>query len=986
MLPTTSRLARPVLAAALLLASCGGSDPASQPTLATDVANADEFAPDIDPADLGDAAAVEPETCTVDTECQPFGKVCDPATKACVQCLVSSECPEPTDLCVSKACQPRTPCKSDKACIGADQLCDEVGGVCVDCLIDGDCSEDRVCRAGSCMPTPPSCRTSKDCSALGQVCSDAGACVNCDGDLDCAELEYCEQTLCLPDLCHAGQPSCADAKTRRTCSDDGSAWVTAACADGTGCVDGACVSAVCTPGAKQCQGAALATCNAQGTAWGAAQACGKDQGCVAGACQALVCQANAKQCNALGGVDTCAADGMGWTSAACPATVEGKAQACDTANGAVCKPLACTPKATFCDGEQAMQCDAQGFAATPAGDCTKPGPTGGKQLCLNGKCTEAKCASGKTMCADPATLATCKPDGSGWSKTPCPDQQACETDQCLAVVCVPDQVTCAGTVVQQCKTSGTGQMVVVDCQASGKVCASGACVTAACKAGATECQGGKLATCKADGSGWVVAACGSNEVCVGGACKATVCAAADVQCQGQWTAKCDATRTGWTPVEDCVAKGLVCKAGACVSGAVCQAGAKQCSGSKLQTCKGDGSGWDEVECDGAACTVGGSCQDGACTVGTPALWSWQFEANTTSCVSDIVRVAGGFIVSKYDCGAIGSGNEVRRVDTQGTKVWSYATKPQTTLALVGDQVFVAALGDSLWLGLDGKAKPLPAGYFLRGAAAVGDEAWAVGDDAVYRFKADGTLAAKIPMTYSNGGTAIAAVASGGAVAAGVTGGSTSVIRLDAAGGTKWLKQFPGGSFLAGVSAFPDGGSLVVGYIKDASTGNVALFRAIRVDASGLLLWAHQFGKSGQGWAAAAFPDGTSQLTGVANDSSGSTGGIWLALDASGNVRWKREDEYHHVHALRVDGDGVLAGGADWVPNSVGRAFVQRADRFGNVSCTDSGACLTKKPEDCSDGKECTSDLCTASSGCVHPQIAPNSVCGPGMTCQASMCK
>jgi cysteine-rich repeat protein len=304
-----------------------------------------------------------------------------------------------------------------------------------------------------------------------------------------------------------------------------------------------------------------------------------------------------------------------------------------------------------------MQCDALGFASSLAADCSKPGPTGGTQICLDGKCVEAKCQAGQKLCADPVTLATCKADGTGWLKTGCPGGEGCEDGACKPIVCTPGASSCSGSAVVQCSAAGTSQSTVVDCATSGQLCKDGTCQKPDCQSGTTQCQGEQLATCKADGSGWTVAACPAEQACIGGACKAKVCTPAALGCQGTAVAKCDATGTGWTTLEDCAGSGKSCLDGACVS-QVCQGGTVACVGLNVGTCKSDGSGWVEQACgDGKVCD-GGGCVAQACPPGAASCQgakAYKCDAKgllqvfVADCASEAKVCSGGVCVAPY-CG------------------------------------------------------------------------------------------------------------------------------------------------------------------------------------------------------------------------------------------------------------------------------------------------------------------------------------------------
>jgi sulfatase modifying factor 1 len=582
------------LATLLALAACTG--PADTP--APDMQQL-EVAPDTTDGDLADGT--------------------DAPADAAATCEVHADCPGPLDQCVVQTCVAQVACKSDKQCADFGKVCDLQDGRCVQCLVDGDCNDGQSCKAHLCLDAPAPCGTSKDC-ASGTVCDKPAAqCVGCLSDDDCDDLAHCEQTVCVTDVCHGGATACVDGSTRKACAANGGGWTSEACTGGTSCIAGSCATSVCTAGAKSCaQGQnGVATCNATGTAWGDAVACPAATSCKDAVCQPQVCTPNQKKCNAQGGMDVCAADGLGEMNWVCPKTADGKPQVCvQTGATAECKAQACVPGASFCDGQTAKVCDAQGILAAVKADCSVPDGAGKAQLCLDGACQPAACTAGSKACADVETLATCKATGDGYDKVACGQGKACEDGACLAVVCAPAAASCEGGKAVKCSAAGTKTVVVEDCGAKGKVCVNGACKAKVCTAGQISCQGAQLGTCTPDGTGWTLQACPSGETCSGGKCVAKVCDAGTMGCQGKSVAACNGSGTAWVNVEDCGGTGQTCLDGKCVA-ASCTPKVVQCDGKTLVECNASGTGWnpgEDCSVKGLVC-IGGQCVAAVCSAG-----------------------------------------------------------------------------------------------------------------------------------------------------------------------------------------------------------------------------------------------------------------------------------------------------------------------------------------------------------------------------------
>jgi hypothetical protein len=199
--------------------------------------------------------------CTADADCAASGQVCEPATKFCVPCVKTGDCPS-GGHCLGNRCVTFTPCSSKADC-STDPVCDLTRGVCVQCLANSDCAAGYDCIGNQCAaaaictlnsdcPTNVCdsannrcidcvgdsncgssymrcllnvcrtiCTTNADCSALGMVCdTSVGACKQCLTSKDCPASWYCLVSVCVPDVCDATQSAC-NGTSVVACSADG---------------------------------------------------------------------------------------------------------------------------------------------------------------------------------------------------------------------------------------------------------------------------------------------------------------------------------------------------------------------------------------------------------------------------------------------------------------------------------------------------------------------------------------------------------------------------------------------------------------------------------------------------------------------------------------------------------------------------------------------------------------------------------------------
>jgi hypothetical protein len=282
-----------------------------------------------------------------------------------------------------------------------------------------------------------------------------------------------------------------------------------------------------------------------------------------------------------------------------------------------------TPEGDAADGSDVGPDIAEGcqFAV----DCADDDPCTA-DLCEVGKCVHATLPG----CGDP--VAACD------DKTPCA-KGVCDLSSHTCVPCAVPTDCGAGAwqCVQHACVASTGCVKEKDCKPLGKVCgASGACVE-----------------CNQDGDCGDGQVCGPDHLCAASkACKSnkdcdSVCDLASGQCAACGkSADCDA--------------GQFCNAAFQCVPALCKTGA--CLGNVAQTCKPDGSGFTATLCDdanpctadgcdvttgctyantsepcndGDACTQGETCADGNCQGQQPVACDDQNPCTDDSC--DLVK-------------------------------------------------------------------------------------------------------------------------------------------------------------------------------------------------------------------------------------------------------------------------------------------------------------------------------------------------------------
>jgi len=178
-------------------------------------------------------------------------------------------------------------------------------------------------------------------------------------------------------------------------------------------------------------------------------------------------------------------------------------------------------------------------------------------------------------------------------------------------------------------------------------------------------------------------------------------------------------------------------------------------------------------------------------------------------------------------------------------------------------------------------------------------------------------------------------------------------KMNADGTWAWATQAggTGGDVGLGISALPDGSSIVTGYFSgDATFGSTTLTSAgsydvftAKMNADGTWAWATQAGGTGGdvGYGVSALPDGSSIVTGNFNDTatfgsttliSGGSDDVFTAkMNADGTWAWATQ-------ARGTGGDSATGAGVSALPDgsSIVTGYFDGIATFGNTTLTSAG--------------------------------------------------
>ena len=627
---------------------------------------------------------------------------CDPAAGCLFQdnddpCSDNDVCTQ-ADVCADGECVPGAllECDDGNPCTG--DSCNTLTGcqhVHLDLACDdGDnCTIDDWCIAGQCTAAVNvSCDDMNPCTT--DWCESGSGCHHENNTAPCADLDLCSAPdVCAGGTCQGGTPvNCNDGKqcTADSCLPDTGCiheTVAGTCSDGNACTQGdTCVAGTCEPGT--------------------ATDCGDNNPCTDDSCdpqQGCAHFANTEQCddaNECTSQDHCQ-DGQ---------CVAGDIQDCDDKNpctqdkcsallgcvhtaldGAPCfDGTTCTTPGkcagSFCQSGPQLDCDDENPCTTdscdPATGClheVNEEPCNDHNACtVADACSLGECIPGAELSCDDANVCTddtCSPD-LGCLHTnntgPCDDQNTCTTqDKCQDGQCVgKGALTCEDNnpcTKDICLPNGGCMFQVIEIACSdGDACTVGdMCIQGVCTPGpALNCDDGNVCTadaCEPDGM-CVHApnqapcddanACTTGDHCSGGACVVEGMKNCDDEnpctndscdmmagCQYVFnTAPCDDS--------DACTVGETCDNGACAGGIElnCNDG-NPCTDDACAPDSGCVLTNNNAACsDGNVCTLGDQCSQGACTAG-PALDC----DDATACTTDACDPQKGCTHATLDC-------------------------------------------------------------------------------------------------------------------------------------------------------------------------------------------------------------------------------------------------------------------------------------------------------------------------------------------------
>jgi hypothetical protein len=283
-------------------------------------------------------------TCGGDGDCAGATPRCEPVTKLCAECVVSSDCASGAH-CYGNRCVNVAACTNSRDC-STGQVCDSGRGLCVECTAPTDCPSGQMCVLDRCVVVQ-TCQASEDCN--GKLC-DTGtkSCVSCLADTDCtASNQHCVlggcRVACATDAQCTGDNRLCDTTTSTCVQCRGAADCPAA----TYCEGGACKADICDATQSTCAGDAVSACNDTGNGWATPKACAAGQ-----------------SCTAYGGVATCGGalpDGGPAPGDAGPSPGDSLPTGCTTATAAPCTSLPKFGGSQTLDGDNGDFCDVPSF-------------------------------------------------------------------------------------------------------------------------------------------------------------------------------------------------------------------------------------------------------------------------------------------------------------------------------------------------------------------------------------------------------------------------------------------------------------------------------------------------------------------------------------------------------------------------------------------------------------------------------------------------
>ncbi len=929
----------------------------------------------------GACGGAQPVSCGDFNPCTDDG--CNPA-KGCAYLDNQSPCDDKNactlgDVCKQGTCTggKQAPCDDLNGCT-ADSCSPATGG-CVHLPIDATCDDEQQCtgagkcKGGQCTPgaklpcNDNNLCTDDACDESTGVCASTPNAAQCNDGNACTIADQCANGKCTPkgtNTCNDGNPCSTDACDAKTglCSH----LTEVGCGSAPCAKDADCSSGLCNPATNACQ-----QC-------GKSADCGDPKlVCMAGMCtlgdscaSSIACKAKGQVCNPDGGY--CVAC---LTAADCPSEH-------------LCLANSCLPKvACAADKDCPAVCASELGACVECNvnaDCLNGGACGVDHACRPPVCSGAACTTSAWF--------ACLPDGSGYgAPKPCDDGDACTDDACDPKGCVHNQNTAPCDDDNSCT------------------------LTDVCEKGICKGFGGKN--------------CDDKDPCTKDACDG-----ANGSCSHTpITGACDDGKP-------CTAKEN-CATGKCVSTTptVCNDG-NACTDDGCDPVVGCAFVANTAACDAKTCTWGDVCKVGQCVAGAKgrlfsATGAVSLSATAYTTYGRAVAVfANGDVAAVGDATSNGGDAAMVRFASDGKSFTQHVGANPANLVVLRSAV-VAADQSVVAAGYTDSGNSNPAVYLLRVNTAMAavdsatisvgassqaysiqqdtDGGYVIGVTSQYGASNDDHSALLLKVSagldkvnqawvYSSSATEfardIAPHPKGGYMAAGHTTESASgqpdgfLIRIHTNWSTGACFKYGGAAadYFTAIAALPGNQFAAIGYTSSYGAGFADGWLVI-ADENGKQIRHVTFGTFGNEYlnSVAVVPGGLA-LVGYASNSGTQGNDGWLVrTDGLGNKMFERSYSGVKSDVLLAgrptpEGGLALAGYSDSAGGS-NQAWVLRTDAWGNVSCGQSGACAGVAFLSCSDNNPCTTDYCSAASGCAHGNLPNGAMCGTGKTCTAGVC-
>ncbi|MCO4760065.1 MAG: lamin tail domain-containing protein [Myxococcales bacterium] len=568
-------------------------------------------------------------------------------------CTTEDKCVDGSCVGLPVQCDDNNPCTADKCDPTLKKLCVTTLLTNVPCDDNNPCTVGDKCLIGNCTSggTTCECKKDADCAAFddgnpctGTLACDSGSCVvpeitipSCGPGICVAKAANDKACTEAKGVWHKDKTQClipaksAASATKVACESAGHNWHSA-----DGCRIAACDSAL---------GQCLLKSVFDGTACGDGDACTENDVCAGGKCTGA-----AVNCDD----DNACTDDSCKEKTGCQHTAN--TSPCSDGNsctgGDACKDGGCVGK-NICACTKNSDCDKyNGKIGGTGADADKPNKCTGTWICDG---------TSKTCELDPKTVVQCDPSKG----TACKPNQCDPTDGACKVVDLPDGATCTdgnGCTPDEACEKGACKGTVKSCD-DGNPCTDDVCDP---KLGCLSAN--NKAPCD-DGD-----PCSKDDACGDGACQPGKdncgcnsdkdCATIDgaSKCLGGYTCVTASGKCMWDP-----SKSTLCGKGLCSKpSATTQADCTKLSGTwtgdsacALTTCdEATGQCKQKISPDGlacsdnSACTLGDTCQKGACT-GKLNSCDDKDACTADSCDP---KVAGGCVATSLGAGACDDGD------------------------------------------------------------------------------------------------------------------------------------------------------------------------------------------------------------------------------------------------------------------------------------------------------------------------------------------